>query len=80
MKTVKDRSLGPFTVTDRTNWTEISYVLASRRDLAFTGLRRTCVGCGEDVLIGRAMRYPDDVRFICIEVCALHIMGQESAS
>jgi hypothetical protein len=73
MKTVKDRSLGPFTVTDRINWTEISYVLASRRDLAFTGIKRTCAGCGEDVFLGRAMRYPKSVVFICVEACAAHI-------
>ena len=52
---------------DGVNWDEIEYVVGTREDVSFTGMKRRCSKCGHNVFF-RDRGYPRRVPVLC-DVC-----------
>ena len=50
------------------DWKEVDFVVGTREDITYTGIKRPCSDCGVDVYTSKM--YPFDVRMLCPE-CAL---------
>ena len=59
------------------DWSSIDYVVGTRQDVTFTGIKRPCSRCDHDVYTSR--RYPAYVNMIC-EYCALELAEEERST
>jgi len=57
------------------NWDEVDYVVGTREDVAFTGMKRRCSTCGHDVFF-RDRGYPRRIPVLC-DICFQALPDEE---